>query len=78
MSELKPARCTLLLVIVVAAVAIGYLVATNRQPPILPDNPTHATFAAPSSCLACHGPAGTHPRGKNHPIGQDCLRCHER
>jgi mono/diheme cytochrome c family protein len=31
---------------------------------------------ATEDCVVCHGPEGGSPRDPNHPIGNDCLRCH--
>jgi len=58
-----------------AALVIG-LATRTRQPPLVPRDDVHAIGGPTAACLACHGPDGTSPRGPNHPLGEDCLRCH--
>lgn len=48
-----------------------------RRPPFVPADDDHAPTAA-TPCLACHGPGGVLPRTTNHPLGDDCFRCHAR
>ncbi len=58
-----------------AALLIG-LALRNPQPPILPSDAAHSDAAGGPECLSCHGPTGPSPQSRNHPVGQDCLRCH--
>jgi hypothetical protein len=55
-----------------------YLAVRGRQPPILPDDDEHARFVSAEDCLICHDPDGDSPQAKNHPLGNECLRCHGR
>jgi hypothetical protein len=72
----KKAQVIALALLAVLAATVGYLALRTRQPPPLPANVTHASAAVPEQCLGCHGPGGVAPRGENHPLGRDCLRCH--
>jgi hypothetical protein len=65
-----------LLALLVLAVVV--LALRNPQPPLLPTDETHRGFAGADACLECHGGDGPAPRSRNHPIGNDCLRCHGR
>ena len=65
----------LLVGIALLAVVVVFFATRNRQPPILPEDANHAGFSIPN-CLRCHGPQGEKPRGMNHPVGDDCARCH--
>ena len=65
----------LLIVLALVACAVVYVALRNRQPPILPPDADHAVLDIPK-CLDCHNPAGKYPRGRNHPVGDDCFRCH--
>lgn len=56
--------------------AVGYLTFRNRQPPILPDDEEHGRTADLALCMTCHGPDQILPQSPNHPLGNDCLRCH--
>ncbi len=69
---------TVLAVIAIAAAFILWLAYRSRQAPLVPDDPTHATIRGARFCLGCHGPAGAVPQPPNHPLGEDCLRCHGR
>jgi hypothetical protein len=70
------------IVAVLALLAIAALVAVlalrNPQPPILPPDEDHAVFDGAEACLVCHGASGGVPRSRNHPLGEDCTRCHGR
>ena len=59
-----------------AAAFIAWLAWSSRQPPLLPDDDTHATFESAGNCLGCHGPEGPVPQAPKHPLGEDCVRCH--
>lgn len=71
-------RVQLVLFAALAALAALILVLAlrNRQPPFLPADADHATSRETADCLVCHGPEGPSPRGRNHPNGIDCFRCH--
>ena len=62
--------------LLVVALGVGYLAMRNRQPPMLPLDADHKGSVNTITCLSCHGPDGSDPRGANHPLGDDCLRCH--
>jgi cytochrome c553 len=64
--------------LVVAAAFAAWLAWSGRQPPLLPSNEPHAIFQNAAACLTCHGPDGPAPRSAEHPLGDDCLRCHGR
>lgn len=55
---------------------IAWLAIRNRQPPFVPSDADHAGMFILENCQACHDPDGDAPRGRNHPVGTDCLRCH--
>jgi hypothetical protein len=65
----------LVVVALVAAFTI-YLAVRGRQPPVLPADEEHARFVSADDCLICHDPNAESPQAKNHPLGNDCLRCH--
>jgi hypothetical protein len=69
-------QAVLMAALAAAAALVLWLALGTRQAPILPGDPAHAVSAGPAPCLACHGAAGVSPRGRNHPLGDDCLRCH--
>lgn len=64
------------LVLLVVALLVGTLVCRGRQAPFLPVDADHARFVGHGPCDECHGPDAGAPRGENHPIGNDCMRCH--
>ena len=66
----------ILSVIAFAAAFIGWLAWSSRQPPMLPNDDTHTTFVSAGTCLDCHGQDGAVPRSRQHPLGEDCVRCH--
>jgi len=69
-------QSVLLVLLLLAAVAVGWLALRSRQPPMLPSDAVHAEAADAPTCLTCHGPGRPFPRGPNHPLGEDCRRCH--
>ena len=73
-------RTKIILLVALGGVAllVGYLAISNRQPPMLPADADHATFSGAEECMICHGLDGPAPQSRNHPLGQDCLRCHGR
>ena len=66
----------LLGVLAAAAAFVGWLAFHGRQAPVLPADETHAAFVSPAECLTCHGPEAAVPRSPEHPLGDECLRCH--
>ena len=74
----KTAQRVSLAAVVLVAAAVLYLTTRNRQPPFLPTDADHRVFEQAATCMVCHGPAGGLPQSKNHPLGNDCLRCHGR
>ena len=69
-------KAVLIALIVLAAAFVVVLALRNREAPPMPNDPNHYTFFDAESCLKCHGPGKLAPQGENHPIGNDCLRCH--
>ncbi|HEU4401543.1 MAG TPA: cytochrome c3 family protein [Candidatus Polarisedimenticolia bacterium] len=55
---------------------IGYTLSHRR--PLIPADADHLGSLEPARCLDCHGPAGRRPRGRNHPLNDQCFNCHER
>jgi len=64
-----------LAVLVLLAVLVGWLATRTRKPPWIPPDADHVGVAL-SECASCHGPDGVYFRGRNHPLGSDCTRCH--
>jgi hypothetical protein len=64
--------------LVLVGLLILWLGTRNRQPPMLPADADHVDVAQPEGCNACHGPGEIYPRDQNHPLGDDCTRCHGR
>ena len=56
-------------------VLVLWLAMRNPRPPFTPTDPEH-TGATLDECAACHDFDGVYFRGKNHPVGTDCTRCH--
>lgn len=75
---MKPAQRISLIAVVLIAAAVVYLTTRNRQPPFLPADDEHVAFVDAPTCLTCHGADGGFPQSPNHPLGNDCLRCHGR
>ena len=73
---MKPAQIVSIFALVTLAALVILLVVRGRQPPLLPADADHARFISSGACLSCHGPQGTSPQPKNHPLGTDCMRCH--
>jgi hypothetical protein len=71
-------RSQLIALVVVALVAAFtiYLAVRGRQPPMLPADEEHTSIVGADDCLICHDPNAASPQAKNHPLGDDCLRCH--
>jgi len=74
--KLSRAQAVALVALVALAAIVVVLAMRNPQPPVLPDDEYHASFNGPAACLECHGPDGAVPRSRNHPLGDECLRCH--
>ena len=73
---MKPAQIVSILAIVALAALVIFLAMRGRQPPVLPVDADHARFVSSGACLSCHGPEGISPQPRNHPLGNECLRCH--
>ena len=69
-------QLVLLSIIALAAAFIAWLAWASRQPPLLPDDAAHTTFVSAASCLECHGQEGAVSQSRQHPLGEDCVRCH--
>jgi len=62
--------------VLLLALGVGYLALRNRQPPLLPMDEEHARYPGAPPCMECHGPDSVFPKDENHPLGDDCFRCH--
>lgn len=72
-------RTQIVLAVALLLLAVLALLLALRNPPIpfLPADADHADGAL-RACLDCHGPDAALPRSANHPLGDDCFRCHAR
>jgi hypothetical protein len=75
---MKRPQIIALVALLVLAALVGLLALRNPQPPVLPSDEVHGPPARVEACLVCHGPDGVDPRSRNHPLGDDCARCHGR
>jgi len=75
---MKRNQAIALAVLFLAAGLILALALRNPQPPLLPTDQVHGPSVGAAACLGCHGAEGDVPRGKKHPLGDDCARCHGR
>ena len=66
----------LLVALAALALVVAFVALRTRKPPFLPADATHQSFESATTCLECHGPDGAVPRSKNHPLGNECMRCH--
>ena len=73
---MKPLQRVLLGALVLLGLLVGFLALRTRQAPRLPADRDHAAFFRAERCMGCHGPGSVSPRGRSHPIGTDCMRCH--
>ncbi len=73
---MKAAQIVSIIALVTLAALVIFLVVRGRQAPVLPFDADHARFVSSGACLSCHGPEGSSPQPKNHPLGTDCMRCH--
>jgi hypothetical protein len=74
-------RLSVTLVVLAAgsAVATGMVFYTLRRTPMpIPVDPDHRSSRVALDCLVCHAPGAGRPRGKNHPLNDQCFNCHER
>lgn len=67
----------LILLVLVAALVLA-LAFRSRPAPFLPADDDHRSSPTAQPCDECHGPDGVLPRSQNHPLGEDCFRCHAR
>lgn len=73
---MKRVQGILLAVVLLLGAVVTVLALRNRQAPVLPNDADHRRGPIPAACLECHDTGGSHPRSKNHPVGNDCMRCH--
>ena len=73
---MRTAQIVSLIAIIALAALVIFLVMRGRQPPVLPIDADHSRFLSSGACLSCHGPEGSYPQPRNHPLGTDCMRCH--
>lgn len=69
-------QAILLGVLAAFALLVIALAFRNPQPPRIPTDEPHAAASSTAACLTCHGEGGSSPRDANHPVGNDCSRCH--
>ena len=75
---MKRSQWIVLAVLALAAAFILWLAVKSRQPPLLPQDETHAAWESADACDACHAVGAAVPKPAKHPLGFDCLRCHGR
>ena len=75
---MKPVQWIALAALALVALLALAIALTNRTPPKLPADADHGATISIPQCLQCHGPGGSSPRPSDHPIGNDCGRCHAR
>lgn len=75
---MKPVQRVSLALVALLAGIVLFLALRTRQAPLLPADEEHGQFAGAEPCMVCHGADGGMPRSKNHPLGNDCTRCHGR
>ena len=74
---MKKNQIIALIALAALAVLAVLFAMSAKEPPALPANNTHAVWNGPERCHVCHGPGAAQAKPKNHPIGNDCLRCHD-
>jgi cytochrome c2 len=67
---------TLVGVAIALAALVVALAVRNPQPPLMPVDAEHAGDFVVERCMTCHAAGAPVPQSANHPLGQDCLRCH--
>ena len=74
-----PGNVRLAMFLILASAMTALLVAytLRHRRPLIPADLDHARSVQPARCLDCHGPAGKNPRGRNHPLNDQCFNCHE-
>jgi len=75
---MKRSQGIVLVVLALAAAFVLWLSVKSRQPPLLPQDDTHAAWESAATCDTCHGADAAVPKPAKHPLGFDCLRCHGR
>ncbi|HXV77033.1 MAG TPA: hypothetical protein VD788_12020 [Candidatus Polarisedimenticolaceae bacterium] len=75
---MKRVRIVSLVLLGLIALLLVVLAVRNPAPPFLPADADHAAAGDTPACLACHGVDAPMPRSTNHPLGEDCWRCHAR
>lgn len=79
MTSRSSGRGRLIIFLCLAGALSGlFLYTLSQRRPRIPADADHLRSAEPPQCLECHGPAGRHARGKNHPLNDRCFDCHER
>ena len=73
---MKRTQVILLVVLALVALVVLFLALSTRQAPFLPGDEDHRGLGGERECVVCHGPDGALPRSTNHPLGEDCYRCH--
>jgi len=73
---MKQAQRISFVAVALLAALVAFFAFRTRQPPILPADTEHASFDSAAACDLCHGPQEGAPKSPNHPLGNECLRCH--
>ncbi|MCZ6670336.1 MAG: hypothetical protein O6947_04850 [Acidobacteria bacterium] len=72
---MKGRRMALFALVTVFLLAL-LLIRGIQFPPDIPFDLDHRRGQIPGDCLSCHGPDERFPRGKNHPLVDECFQCH--
>lgn len=74
----RPVRTAAFLLVAGALTAFFVAWTIRRRPPPIPGDAEHRAAHVAAACLGCHGPEGGAPRGRNHPLSDQCFNCHAR
>jgi hypothetical protein len=70
-------RWIILIVIVAGGALLLFRYTLQKERPDIPADEDHVGLpVGEDACMSCHGHDGVAPRGRNHPVGMDCARCH--
>jgi len=72
------ARLVVFLIVAGGLSVLLVLYTLGHRKPEIPADADHLKSLEPPACLQCHGPSGRNPRGRNHPLNDQCFDCHQR